>query len=658
MYGTGSWDLFVNDIASFSSGDILVGGKSFSTKSAGEGFLMRIDKYGKLVFQKLYQSTASGEDSIDKVAIATSSELSIAVGHSTTGSANTYFVLKLAADGTVSYNYQLGNDATKIGTDSVIFGLVAASDTVVQVYFDGTVSSARSIFMSSMTLDSSTPEVLFGLRGISTVELIRSFTLSATATLLFAVSNGMLMALYSDALNALNSNGKYVTNNVMTLSVLTFGSHMDVKADSSEGWIAVISSDSKIYGFHATVSNVNTMTMARNFVVSGISSLPKFVKVIYVDSTHCVVTAYLTDNSIMISKVDQSTTGTPTVSTKTISGFTNNKFIPVKLTTGMLFASNMIGGESASLTKSQGIIYKSADDMTFLTYSCYEVSTTATLTIASYTTSNTSLDLPTLAAFGSAIATGTVSKSQISTATISSTTNLVIRAQSVKDNNAGTAKCKLQPATVSYSAATYAVLSSATDTDLATATQFQGASLVYTPTVTGQSSLPSWVKNSPTSTLAISPSQVRAASFLTGNTVSVTVSDTNAVPQTATGSFVTTFTNAAPTAAGTVSAQTMYKGMGAKTVSIPSSLFTDSVDTLTVAVSNNLSGVTPTTFSLSGTTLTIQMPNTYTGSFVTTVTATDYVGQTATTTFTTTVSACTQSFCDYCTGTGATDCTQ
>mmetsp|Transcript_42173 Transcript_42173/g.48960 ORF Transcript_42173/g.48960 Transcript_42173/m.48960 type:complete len:656 (-) Transcript_42173:1509-3476(-) len=655
MYGTGSWDLFVNDIASFSSGDILVGGKSFSTKSAGEGFLMRIDKYGKLVFQKLYQSTASGEDSIDKVAIATSSELSIAVGHSTTGSANTYFVLKLAADGTVSYNYQLGNDATKIGTDSVIFGLVAASDTVVQVYFDGTVSSARSIFMSSMTLDSSTPEVLFGLRGISTVELIRSFTLSATATLLFAVSNGMLMALYSDALNALNSNGKYVTNNVMTLSVLTFGSHMDVKADSSEGWIAVISSDSKIYGFHATVSNVNTMTMARNFVVSGISSLPKFVKVIYVDSTHCVVTAYLTDNSIMISKVDQSTTGTPTVSTKTISGFTNNKFIPVKLTTGMLFASNMIGGESASLTKSQGIIYKSADDMTFLTYSCYEVSTTATLTIASYTTSNTSANI---FSFISNVHQGAINKAAGTDSFISSTTNLVVRAQSVKDNNAGSAKCKLQPFTVSYNAATYAVSSSATDTDLATATQCQGASLVYTPTVTGQSSLPSWVKNSPTSTLAISPSQVRAASFLTGNTVSVTVSDTNAVPQTATGSFVTTFTNAAPTAAGTVSAQTMYKGMGAKTVSIPSSLFTDSVDTLTVAVSNNLSGVTPTTFSLSGTTLTIQMPNTYTGSFVTTVTATDYVGQTATTTFTTTVSACTQSFCDYCTGTGATDCTQ
>ena len=49
MYGTGTWDLFINEIAVFGSADVLVGGKSFSTKAAGEGFIMRIDKYGKIL---------------------------------------------------------------------------------------------------------------------------------------------------------------------------------------------------------------------------------------------------------------------------------------------------------------------------------------------------------------------------------------------------------------------------------------------------------------------------------------------------------------------------------------------------------------------------------------------------------------------------------
>ena len=69
LYGTGTWDLFINDIASFSSGDILVGGKSLSTKSAGEGFIMRIDKYGAIKWQNIYQSTETGEDSVDRVAV-------------------------------------------------------------------------------------------------------------------------------------------------------------------------------------------------------------------------------------------------------------------------------------------------------------------------------------------------------------------------------------------------------------------------------------------------------------------------------------------------------------------------------------------------------------------------------------------------------------
>ena len=49
IYRTGTWDLFINKITMFGSADILIGGKSFSTKAVGEGFIMRIDKYRKLL---------------------------------------------------------------------------------------------------------------------------------------------------------------------------------------------------------------------------------------------------------------------------------------------------------------------------------------------------------------------------------------------------------------------------------------------------------------------------------------------------------------------------------------------------------------------------------------------------------------------------------
>ena len=132
------------------------------------------------------------------------------------------------------------------------------------------------------------------------------------------------------------------------------------------------------------------------FKIGAFTSTPNYVNVLFVDSTHCIILAYCVDNSGLILKVDQSTAATPTVTTKKITGLTNSKFIGYKLTTGFLLASSIIGGESASYTKSQGIIYKSADDLTFATYNCYEVSTTVTLSTAQYTYSNADLDFAAL----------------------------------------------------------------------------------------------------------------------------------------------------------------------------------------------------------------------------------------------------------------------
>ena len=104
---------------------------------------MRIDKYGKISWQRIYKSDATGEDSVDKVAI--SNDLSFAVGHSTTGSTNTFFLLRLSSSGTITYNVKIGNDATKVGTDSVITTLMMSSDATAFVFFDGNVSGSHRV---------------------------------------------------------------------------------------------------------------------------------------------------------------------------------------------------------------------------------------------------------------------------------------------------------------------------------------------------------------------------------------------------------------------------------------------------------------------------------------------------------------------------------
>ena len=173
LYGPGTWDLFINDIASFSAGDILIGGKSFSTKAAGEGFVMRIDKYGKIFWQKIYQSSATGEDSIDKVAV--SNDYSFAVGHSLTGSANTYFLLKLGSDGSVLYNAQVGGLSTLVGTDSIITNLVPVSDSSANVYYDGTVGGVHYVSGSYVVMDGTTAESVMGLKNVAVSTTIIQF---------------------------------------------------------------------------------------------------------------------------------------------------------------------------------------------------------------------------------------------------------------------------------------------------------------------------------------------------------------------------------------------------------------------------------------------------------------------------------------------------
>lgn len=139
------------------------------------------------------------------------------------------------------------------------------------------------------------------------------------------------------------------------------------------------------------------------------------------------------------------------------------------------------------------------------------------------------------------------------------------------------------------------------------------------------------------------------------HSVQVTISDTNSLPNTVSTTIQVTFASP-PTVANPMTAQTMYQGMGAYTIQIPANTFASTLGALTITATNNLSGVVPTTFTVAGNNLNVELPSTYTGSFTVTLTATNPTGQSVTNQFLVTVSACTQSNCVACTGTGATQC--
>lgn len=141
------------------------------------------------------------------------------------------------------------------------------------------------------------------------------------------------------------------------------------------------------------------------------------------------------------------------------------------------------------------------------------------------------------------------------------------------------------------------------------------------------------------------------------HSVQVSILDTNSVPNTVSTTIQVTFTGP-PTVANPMTAQTMYQGMGAHTISIPANTFASASGALTITATNNLSGVTPTIFTVTGNNLNVELPSTFTGSFTVTLTATNSASQSVTNQFLVTVSACTQTNCVACTGTGAAQCTR
>ena len=100
---------------------------------------------------------------------------------------------------------------------------------------------------------------------------MRGVPTSATAQIIFSVYGGKLFLLNYDSANTFGATIKIATNDISNLQSAIGAGDIDLKSDSTEAWVAVISSDPFIYGFHAVISG-SVLDIA--FKIGGFSSIP------------------------------------------------------------------------------------------------------------------------------------------------------------------------------------------------------------------------------------------------------------------------------------------------------------------------------------------------------------------------------------------------
>jgi hypothetical protein len=215
IYGDGVTDVDLKDMKTFSpSEDILVGGQSFTTQTQGEGFLMRVDKYGKPAFKKLYTSGAANGDSIHKVFAY--NDNSFAVGYSLVGASHTYFLLSIGPSGTVTNQHQIASDTTKVGTDSIIYEMYTTDGTTVITAFKGTIGGVGYDVLSILTLGglgSPISERYIGLTGQTDTQLMGAF-ISGSVFTVTGMLDCHLFELVYDSGTPSNSKARYIKDDV------------------------------------------------------------------------------------------------------------------------------------------------------------------------------------------------------------------------------------------------------------------------------------------------------------------------------------------------------------------------------------------------------------------------------------------------------------
>lgn len=207
LYGTGNYELKIYDMAEIST-DVVVVGQSKINNAAGEGFIMKIDQYGKIVWQKLYRNTGSDSDKIDKVAIHSGSSTIFVAGTSTTSGSNTFFALKLASDGTLSYNLKIGTDTSYVSTTSSITYFKATSATTTETFFQvPTPSTTRSAYSTDTYIASTNAELVKFISGWST-SLIIDYNVVGTKHFMTLAYSNYIICFLRDTSSATNDGGQ------------------------------------------------------------------------------------------------------------------------------------------------------------------------------------------------------------------------------------------------------------------------------------------------------------------------------------------------------------------------------------------------------------------------------------------------------------------
>lgn len=428
IYGTGTWGAFLNSVDSYGTGETIVGGMSMSRKAGGEGFLMRLDQYGKIMWQKSYINSSSDTDSIERVAKSGTNILG--AGLSLTGSTNSYFVLRFSSTGTLTDNYRIGTDTTKVNTNSRIVHFSARPDSSVVTLFGSVLKNTISFFSFS----SGTQETYLTLQTAPSSTIIWARQFSATSMSMISVYGGKIATMYKDSATESNSKAKYVTNDVSTFSSFNDMSAVSFMPDESYGWMAAFSTGANaIYGFLITPAINDYPALTKGYRLANTFSGVSLMVIASYDQSKFIIVCLDESQTARLLLVSHDGS-TVTVIYRYITGINNYKFSVAAQTGGFTYGFSLVGAESSSLRSPQAAVYRSTNTLDFTTYNCFDVPSGAAVTIASYTLAEADITGAGFTTLNGYVTVGTAAKSSGTDSFLSDTTSFVIRAQSTRQD--------------------------------------------------------------------------------------------------------------------------------------------------------------------------------------------------------------------------------
>jgi hypothetical protein len=437
MYGPGDSDVVAMDMELDSTERIFIGGQSKFIQAIGEGFVMLVDKYGEALFTKTYASGAAAGDIVNRV--AEESNAYIAVGTSNAGATNTFFLLSFGVTGTVNKNLLIATDATKIANTASLLQL-DMQGTLAIVTFD--VNTVVIIDIAGTIAD----QYLGYANEVGTIIRMVIHT-TGVQYKFFTLIGGYLGTYYYDSVVAnLDKNIHTDNTTLMSTAAALVTSDVDVSAVPDKIWIGVapVSGSARFHAYSFTMMGVTYPTISTYHVVV-LAANPISLKVTYVSITVFYMSAMLSNGQ---SSVYYSTAGTITdkIFSTNLSG---TYFFGRLVGTKYVAVGNRNSGESAALTSSQVIIFKSTS-VTFVVtaYNCYDITASDTTAIVAHTLKAGTWD-PT----DKVMVTGTSAQSTDPTVPADST-EFPIRAESTEVATAG-GFCDLQLPTFNFSPITY-----------------------------------------------------------------------------------------------------------------------------------------------------------------------------------------------------------